>query len=42
MIFIVIFPFYVQYVREHTLDANVWYLFVKQKKYRRKIINLCL
>jgi len=23
MIFIVIFPFYVQYVREHTLGANV-------------------
>ena len=42
MIFIVIFSFYRQYVREHTLDANVWYLFVKQKKYRRKIINLCL
>ena len=42
MIFIVIFSFYCQYVCEHTSNANVWYLFVKQKKYRRKIINLCL
>ena len=32
MIFIVIFSFYIQHVREHTSDANVCYLFVKQKK----------
>ena len=36
MISIVIFPFYVQYVREHTLGANVWYLFVKQKNIEEK------
>lgn len=37
MFFIVIFPFCTEYVHEHTLSANVWYLFVKQKKQRRKM-----
>lgn len=36
MIFIVIFSFYCQYVREHTSNANVWYLFVKQKNIEEK------
>jgi hypothetical protein len=30
--FIVIFPFCARFVGEHTSGANVYYLFVKQKK----------
>lgn len=37
MIFIVIFPFRAQSVGEHTPGAKVYYLFVKQKNYRRKM-----